>query len=355
MSAKTPFSIPEHASSLMDTNRQQTLSQIRGRSVSNSSRLSQISQDSQQSTASDFLDAKIAALSDEQEYMLCVQEGLGEALHSNKIAPEMYEKEIGTVLKSFRRSSQTFQVMKRQRTLLSEDLEDAVEEKRTQEPVENSIVEKAYADTIIPRVMSAAAKIGKTNKFEHKTFRKLIHRFYDVTKKNLEPYVALLLCSKIEGLFDQGIIAIVPIPGAIIQSTTWRCVVLDKSKGEQWIHGSRPESLTKVKDLDNRQLSFLSNARPRRRYLYFRFIISCLNVKQQSLTTSASIQTNRFWRSGGEYFNRLTLKTLARCVSGSENADEFGDHTFEDNDESRNIEAGMILAADLYGKYGWKH
>lgn len=50
--------------------------------------------------------------------------------------------------------------------------------------------------------------------------------------------------------------------------------------------------------------------------------------------------------------NRSTLKTPSRCVSSSENADEFEDHTFEDNDESRNIEAEMILAADVYGKPG---
>ncbi|CAG8918826.1 unnamed protein product [Penicillium salamii] len=128
-----------------------------------------------------------------------------------------------------------------------------------------------------------------------------------------DPRNALLLCSTVEGLLDRGTIAIVPIPGAITQQTTWRCVVLDKSKGQQWIHGSRPEPLIRVQDLDNRQLTFLSNTRPRRRYLYFRFIISFLNAKQQSFTTSASIQTKRFWPSGGEYLNRSTLKTLAMC------------------------------------------
>lgn len=127
MSTTKPFSIPEHVSSLMDTNRQQALSQIRGRSVSNSSRLWQISQDSH-STASDFLDAKIAALSDEQDYLICVQQGLSEALHSKKITPDMYEKESGTVLKSFLQGSQILRVMKRQHKLLLDDLEEAVEQ-----------------------------------------------------------------------------------------------------------------------------------------------------------------------------------------------------------------------------------
>lgn len=47
--------------------------------------------------------------------------------------------------------------------------------------------------------------------------------------------------------------------------------------------------------------------------------------------------------------NKSTLKTLARCVSGRELPDEFvTNNTFEDStNESRNLQAGMILGADI--------
>ncbi|CAG7944421.1 unnamed protein product [Penicillium salamii] len=115
-----------------------------------------------------------------------------------------------------------------------------------------------------------------------------------------------------EELLDQGTIAIVPIPGAITQQTTWR----RSGQIEGTAVNSRLQTGTLNQSQDNRQLTFLSNARPHRRYLYFRFIISFLNAKQQSLITSASIQTKRFWPSGGEYLNGSTLKkdTLAMCI-----------------------------------------
>jgi hypothetical protein len=59
--------------------------------------------------------------------------------------------------------------------------------------------------------------------------------------------------------------------------------------------------------------------------------------------------SRRFWPSAGEYLNKSTLKTLARCVSGCELPDEFvTDKTFEGSaNESRDVQAGMILGADI--------
>lgn len=65
--------------------------------------------------------------------------------------------------------------------------------------------------------------------------------------------------------------------------------------------------------------------------------------------TTEKVEDRRFWPSGGEYLNKSTLKTLARCVSGCELPDEFvTNKTFEDSaNESRNLQAGMILGADI--------
>lgn len=52
--------------------------------------------------------------------------------------------------------------------------------------------------------------------------------------------------------------------------------------------------------------------------------MSYLNAKRLSLSDiSRKLETKRVWASAGEYLNKSTLKTLARCVSGCELPDEF--------------------------------
>lgn len=105
-----------------------------------------------------------------------------------------------------------------------------------------------------------------------------------------------------------------------------------------------------MQHLDNRILSFLSENRPRPRYLYFRFLISHLHAKRLNLgDTTEKVEAQGFWPAGGQYLNKSTLKTVARCVSGCELPDEFvTNKTFEGSaNESRNLQAGMILGADI--------
>ncbi|KAJ5826722.1 hypothetical protein N7447_003485 [Penicillium robsamsonii] len=394
MPDKTPFPIPERVSSLMPLSRRQALRGHQERSVSNSSRLSQISQDSLQSATSDFLDAKIAALEDEQEYTSCIREGLDEILSSGLLSSDAFQTEIDPILKRFRAASQTLNVIKRQRTLIEEDLEVEVKRRRITEPLDDGLVQRAYMDTIIPRVMGTAAKTRK-QPFDQKKFRKEVNRYYGLTTecvgdmsfchvlgffihastvkaahlvlKSLsqpevshifgvqdgvfsDPRNSLLLYSPIESLLDQGVIAVIPIPGSITEPTTWRCVVLDESKNENFIFQATSGEIIKVKHLDNRILRFLSENRPRRRYLYFRFLISYLHAKRLNLgDITEKVEARKFWPSGGEYLNKSTLKTLAQCVSGCELPDEFvTNRTFEGSaDESRNLQAGMILGADI--------
>lgn len=47
--------------------------------------------------------------------------------------------------------------------------------------------------------------------------------------------LGITLSQNIEVLFDQGTIAIVPMPGPMHTPTEWRCVVLDESKKEDTI------------------------------------------------------------------------------------------------------------------------
>jgi hypothetical protein len=177
MPNKIPFPVPDRISSLMQANRRQALRDHQERSVSNSSRLSQISQDSLQSTTSDFLDAKIAALEDEMEYISCIKEGLDEISSPGLLNRDAYQTEIGPLLRRFRATSQTLDVVKRQRTLIEEDLEVEVKRRRIAGPLDDGLVERAYVDTIIPRVMGAAAKIRKSP-FDQKKFKKDVNQYY---------------------------------------------------------------------------------------------------------------------------------------------------------------------------------
>ncbi|KUM56717.1 hypothetical protein ACN42_g10485 [Penicillium freii] len=311
----------------MPATRRQALRGHQERSVSNSSKLSQVSQDSLQSTTSGFLDAKIATLEDEKEYISCIKQGLDEISSSGLLSSDAFQTEIGPVLRRFRETSQTLDVLKRQRTLIEEDLEVEVKRRRITGPSDDGLVERAYVDTIIPRVMGAAAKIRK-HAFDQKKFKKEVNRYYGLTTecvgetsfchvlgfflpapsvkaahlvpKSLsqaevshifgvqdgvlsDPRNTLLLCNPIESLLDQGVIAVIPIPGSITEPTTWRCVVLDESKNENFVYKRESGEIIKVKHLDDRILSFLSENRPRRRYLYFRFLISYLHAKRMNL------------------------------------------------------------------------
>ncbi|OQE46355.1 hypothetical protein PENCOP_c001G04316 [Penicillium coprophilum] len=105
----------------MPENRHQASCGYQEISVSNLSRLSEVSQDSLQSTASDFLDAKIAAPKDEKEYISCNKEGLDEVYSSGLFNSDSFQAEIGPFLRRFRAASQTLDVIKRQRTLIQED------------------------------------------------------------------------------------------------------------------------------------------------------------------------------------------------------------------------------------------
>lgn len=185
MPERVPFLVPEGISSLMPENRRQALGGHQERSISNLSKLSRISQDSLQSATSDFLDAKIAAFEDEKEYIGCIKQGLDEISSSGLLSSDTFQTEIGPILTRFRATSQTLDVLKRQRTLIEEDLEVEVKRRRVTEPSDHGLVERAYVDTIIPRVMGAAAKTEK-HPFDQKKFKKKVNRYYNVPTDSVE-------------------------------------------------------------------------------------------------------------------------------------------------------------------------
>ncbi|KAJ5799232.1 uncharacterized protein N7518_001300 [Penicillium psychrosexuale] len=74
-----------------------------------SSRLSEMSVES---TTSDILDMKLAAMESELEYMRCVRDGLNEARRQKRSPMTPFQQETEPFLKSFRSSSSTIHVLK---------------------------------------------------------------------------------------------------------------------------------------------------------------------------------------------------------------------------------------------------
>ncbi|CAG8007002.1 unnamed protein product [Penicillium salamii] len=169
--------------------------------------------------------------------------------------------------------------------------------------------------------------------------------------------LALSLYQKVEGHFNLGNIAIVPMPGVTKTPTEWRCIVLNESLNMDVVYRGdyRPgqEPLTiRVKDLHNRPLEFLSTNRPLRRYLHIRFLILHMFSKITSVPIlRQTVESGVFWSFAGKCFERETLQTFARCVSGCEVSEYFtAEHTFDHpTNPERNIPTGMAMAADLLG------
>ncbi|OJJ48483.1 hypothetical protein ASPZODRAFT_140775 [Penicilliopsis zonata CBS 506.65] len=67
-------------------------------------------------------------------------------------------------------------------------------------------------------------------------------------------------------------------------------------------------NIVRLQDIDNRELIFRTDNRPARRFLYFR------------MRLDDKVNKNDFWLTIGRYLHRSTLVSLARCISGCNDA-----------------------------------
>ncbi|KAJ5936761.1 hypothetical protein N7466_003211 [Penicillium verhagenii] len=163
-------------------------------------------------------------------------------------------------------------------------------------PSDDGLLRRAYADTIIPRVMGAAAKTKK-RPFDQKAFKKDVKQYYGLPTHPKDHSFCHVLCFA--------------VPASFVKAAH----LVPKSLSE-------PE----VSHIFGVQDGVLTDPRNGRKAL-----------------------SQRLWPSGAEYLHKYTLQTLARCVSGFELPDEFVvDKTFKDPvNESCCIYTGMILGADI--------
>lgn len=97
----------------------------------------------------------------------------------------------------------------------------------------------------------------------------------------------LLLHSSVENFLDGGLITIIP-ESDDKEETGLKIRVLERNK--DWLNQKVVmESTLRMKDLQNRPLRFLNNHRPKRRYIYFMYLISLLscedNYRHEARTT----------------------------------------------------------------------
>jgi hypothetical protein len=165
MSKKRPF-IPERYSSLMPAARQEKLQDVKQRS---SSLASQISLNS---TASEFLEAKIRGVETEIEYITNYRTGLHEAFEAQNMGKAAFQEAMREVETGARPIEREAVLLKRQKKSLAEDLAEDMNKYET--------VDEAYVTSIIVKTMSAGTQ--QRRNFNQTNFRKAVLEYYGAIK-----------------------------------------------------------------------------------------------------------------------------------------------------------------------------
>jgi len=321
---------------------------------------------------------------------------------------DQYGNEAAPFLQQQAKIGQELSLITAQQKIITEDIEEElntqneldVRKKRRGNENEPGLdfFERAYAATIIPKIMSATAK-HKKRRFDTSEFRGNVLTAYnavtvkggaqlawchitgewyegDVVKaahlvpKSLHPRevgylfglkeasedflydwrLGISLYKNLEGGLDNGTIVIVPIiPSA--NPTRWKCLLVDESKRALTALAT-PHKLVRWGDLDQKELVFRGDKRPAKRYLYFRFIITIINAQRANNTPFLQRLEGKevFWASPGSYLRRSTLVSLARNISGLElPPSQYNETTFEETelDARRDQDAAAQLAVQL--------
>lgn len=136
------------------------------------------------STASDFLDDKIASLEDERDYMACIKGGLDDIRIFRGFSDAAFRAEVVPLIRKFRKISDTLVVIKRMRRFIEEDMQDELIARH--EPTFRYLTfvlhEKFYTESLLPGVKASAAETAKSRKNPPSSgnFRKEVERYYKV-------------------------------------------------------------------------------------------------------------------------------------------------------------------------------
>ncbi|KAJ5384009.1 hypothetical protein N7517_001920 [Penicillium concentricum] len=352
-------------------------------------------------SVSDFLESKIRDYKVDLDYIQCAHEGLLEARDADMLTGPEYVAALRPFMKSARSASQELKALSCQRKILEEDLEEqaSVKRQRQGEP-DIEILERAYIDSILPKVMAATAKPPKNkmivgSQFNACNFKRDVNEYYGIPKKKgfchltgnwdpadikaahlvpkslsgdeiahlfgvetlvlSNPSNALSLHRNIEGALDKGQIVIVPILSdtEITSPSRWKCVLTDESI-RNLTAITTPSHSWRWNDFDQKELEFLSDTRPAKHFLYFRFIVRYIFCKKRGqVTFTDKVEAaGQFWPTPGPYLRKSMLRTLARSISGYQLPASLVDNkTFEDSEHVKGdpgAESGIVAAQSIY-------
>jgi hypothetical protein len=162
-------SIPTQFSNLMAKTRQETLEkkEAQYRSVSQASCMSV------GSTVSEIMENKVAILDAELDYLKTYRNGVID-LHAvdSEIKDELME-DIRASRKRMRSLESELAVLKRQKKIIRDDLDESVPKHET--------VQDAYASVLCHKVMTASSK-QKGKKFDQEQFRNAVSQYYETLR-----------------------------------------------------------------------------------------------------------------------------------------------------------------------------
>ncbi|KAI4157101.1 MAG: hypothetical protein LQ342_008521 [Letrouitia transgressa] len=167
----------------------------------------------------------------------------------------------------------------------------------------------------------------------------------------------LCLQENVEKAFDKCEVTIVPLS---VESTPteWKIIVLKDSIAQNVVYQDSGERGKRVfwrwSDLDGRQLTFLNNNRPARRFLYLRHTLALINAKEkQWLDYPQKVPPGEVWANPDKsegYLRNSILLDLAKRVGGTLPPDLVAVGGFDDPSTSNPIDDACTrekLAEDI--------
>ncbi|KFY68859.1 hypothetical protein V496_00742 [Pseudogymnoascus sp. VKM F-4515 (FW-2607)] len=381
-----PPVIPSRYSSLLTAASREKIRLATKRSVSATSAFSSLSAIS---TTREFIEAKIESLAADISTADEVKNAMREATKRKVMTEDEFNDAVKSIDAESRERERELVAVKRQKKLITDDIEEILPRYET--------VGDAYAEVMITRIMAATGNKKKDKPFDQKAFARAVLAYYGakredvpgtiekychltgwsgeklvkcahIVPKSLEsdelsylfgareavlsdPRNGLTLNRVIEGGLDNGDIVFVPrksskhVPGAEL---TWTCLLVNQAIAKTQITGS-----TRWKDIDGRELKFLTANRPACRYLYLRYVITLLYQRRTGNTQGVEDAMARsdakgyIWATPGPYLRQSMLITLARKVSDTFLPEAwYSGSTFDEADgcPSRDAEAEEDLA-----------
>ncbi|EFE42107.1 hypothetical protein TRV_03148 [Trichophyton verrucosum HKI 0517] len=351
-------------------------------------RMRQASSASSASTSSNFLATKIDALESEVDYIEDCKTAIHDLSRLGRLPPLVALDTIKDLALASMPLNREIRVIKRQKKLVQEDMEAAMPHYKE--------LESAYVDAMVARIASASGNQTKT-KFKANSFRQAVEDFYEASKieetdfmprklafchvigwlpsnevraahlvpKSLDemsvahlfgagevtiddPRNSLMLEKNIEMAMGMGNVVIVPVkaPSAADEIIQWKLVITDPALLKHVATGG-----AKWNFLHGKTLTFLGHHRPASRYLYFRYFMTYLMLKNQGrLDWVQEVETGKcMWATPGEYLRRSMLINLARRVSDHYLLEVFyKSTTFDGDDSTTNVdETEDTLAINL--------